>query len=634
MLILDNVSVSRGGHEILSRISLQFKSGEKTGLTGVNGSGKSTLLKLIAGHLSPSEGKILKPKNYKIGYLAQEMNPAAKHTVLEETYLAFEEILRLEQKIKDLETELKRQESNSVELSETLNTLLYQYKISGGYDYKGKTEIVLKGLGFSKEDFDKPLDTFSGGWRMRIELAKVILQDNDMLLLDEPTNHLDIESILWLEQFLKNYPGSIIVVSHDQRFLDKLTTRTIELRKNGKYWDFPFPYSRFVEHKKDLIDKINRQADNKERQIKQTEKLIEKFRYKATKAKFAQSLIKKLEKENEIEREESRDKTFNLKFEISVNPGKIIFEAENLHKKYGEKTVLENLNFIIARGERIAFVGKNGMGKTTLASILAGKNDYTGLLKTGYHVQIGYFAQDQSGLLNPEQTILQTLEDAATEETRSKVRDTAGAFLFSGDDIYKKVKVLSGGEKNRLALAALLLKPFNVLILDEPTNHLDIPSKKRLKQALQSFDGTLIVVSHDREFLSELTHKTWEFQPGGFKEHLGDVNEFLRQRNLQTLRDLETSERKNNTLKKSKKSDYEKRKTLRKTYNRLKNKLQKIEAEIEYTENKIKEMENTLQNNPAQKTEFFEEYNHTKKQLENLYNEWEKLSLEMENIKL
>ncbi len=634
MLILDRVSVSLGGHEILSGISLSFKNGEKTGLTGVNGSGKSTLLKLIAGVLEPSEGKIVRPKNFTTGYLAQEMHTTGKLSVLEETYRAFDKLMNLEAEMARLEKQLSENSSETEKLSLKLNELLDRYKLLGGYDYKGRTETVLKGLGFSQDDFDQSVETLSGGWRMRIELAKILLQKNDMLLLDEPTNHLDIESIIWLENFLKNYPGSVLVVSHDQSFLDKLTHRTVELRKNGKYWDFPLPYSRFTAHKKELIDKINREADNKEKQIKATEKLIEKFRYKATKAKFAQSLIKKLEKEGEVERIETDEKTLKIKFKASGRPGKIIFEAENLGKSYGAKTVLKNLNFLVARGEKIAFVGKNGTGKTTLASLLAGKINYSGKLTTGYNVRIGYFAQEQGRTLNPEKTVLQTLEDAATEETRTKVRDTAGAFLFSGDDVHKKVKVLSGGEKNRLALAALLLRPFNVLILDEPTNHLDIPSKNILKQALKSFDGTLLIVSHDRHFLTELTDKTWAFENGTFKEYLGDVNEFLQSRNLAGLQELEKSGQKNKSAKaKNKKIDYETRKTLRKQQKQLKNKLNKLEEQIGEVESQIAEMERTLQNSPAQDDDFFTSYDQAKNRLDRLMREWEAVMTKLEEPK-
>ena len=425
-----------------------------------------------------------------------------------------------------------------MDLIHDLTELTHQYEIIGGYNYQGETEKVLMGLGFESEKFDKLTDTFSGGWRMRIELAKLLLQSNDILLLDEPTNHLDIESIIWLEQFLNNYSGCVIIVSHDKMFLDNVTNRTIEISL-GQIYDYKKSYSKYLVLREELREQQLASQKNQAKQIEQTEKLIEKFRAKASKASMAQSLIKKLDKVDRIEVDEDDNAVMNVKFPISVQPGRVVIEAENIGKKYGNQQILEGIDILIERGSKTAYVGQNGQGKSTLAKIIIGEISHTGNLKLGHNVQLGYFAQNQADYLDGEKTVLDTMIDAATESTRSKVRDMLGSFLFRGDEVSKKVKVLSGGERNRLALCKLLLQPFNVLIMDEPTNHLDIKSKNVLKEALKSFEGTLIIVSHDRDFLQNLTSTVFEFKNKQIKEYLGDIDFYLEQRNVENMRAIE-----------------------------------------------------------------------------------------------
>ena len=638
MLNLSNVTIRLGGNDIISHVSFQLNPGNKTALIGRNGVGKTTLLKAIYGEIEPVEGQISILKGHKIGFLRQDIDFEGGTTVLQETYKAFENILALEQQLAAIETELsQRTDFESTDYMELLNKYHHtqeEYKIVGGYQYKGETEKILKGLGFNDTDFSKPVETFSGGWRMRIELAKILLQDNDILLLDEPTNHLDIESILWFENFLKNYKGILVLVSHDQMFLDNVTNRTIELTRH-KIYDFPKAYSEFMKIKTELREKQEQAAKNQEKEIKETERLIEKFRYKATKASFAQSLIKKLEKIERIEVDETDNRTMNIRFPVAQASGKIVFEIEKLFKNYGENEVLSDVNFIITKGEKIAFVGQNGTGKTTLAKIMVGEiPPTTGKIKTGHNVKIGYFAQNQSEYLNPQLSVLETIELASNDTNRNKVRDILGAFLFSGDDVHKKVRVLSGGERNRLALAVMMLQPVNVLIMDEPTNHLDIHSKHVLQQALKSFDGTLIVVSHDRNFLQNLTEKTIEFKKKKIQIHLGDIEYFLQQRKVENFREIEQSKNEK-SLQKNRQSthSYEERKAKRKRLKQLNNQLQKIENEIEEAEKQITEMEEILASGtPPTETSFFENYNQTKINLEKLMEKWEEIQSEIEDL--
>ena len=628
MLNISHVTIRFGGNDIISDVSFQLNPGNSVGLIGRNGVGKSTLLKAINKEIEIAEGQISVLKNQKIGFLKQDIDFEGGTSVLEETYKAFKNIKSLEKSLAVKDAELAKRtdyESQSyMELLEVQHHLQEQFTLVGGYHYQGDAEKVLKGLGFTEIDFKQPVETFSGGWRMRIELAKILLQNNDILLLDEPTNHLDIESILWFENFLKNYKGILMLVSHDQMFLDNVTNRTIELTL-AKIYDFPKPYTAFMKIKSELLQKQQQAAKNQEKEIKETERLIEKFRYKATKASFAQSLIKKLEKMDRIAVDEVDNRQMNISFPVAKPSGKIVFELAHLDKSYGDKEVLKDINLIIAKGDKLAFVGQNGTGKTTLAKILVGALSHTGHLKVGHNVNIGYFAQNQSEYLDPNLTVLETIEQVSDDSNRTKVRDILGAFLFSGDDVHKKASVLSGGERNRLALAVMMLKSFNVLIMDEPTNHLDIQTKKVLRDALNSFDGTLIVVSHDRHFLQGLSEKTIEFSKKNIKVHLGDIDYFLRERQAENFREIEqVKKEKKGQQVKHKTNSYADQKVARKQLKQLTNKLQKVELEIDKNENVLAEMEAQLSSVQAPTNpDFFVDYNQIKENINQLMEEWE-----------
>jgi len=542
MLNIHNLSVSFAGEYLFEEISFKLISGDRVGLIGKNGAGKSTLLKLLSKEMELDSGSIASDKDIRIGFLKQDIDFEKGRTVLDEAYQAFVEIKQLELKQNDINLKLSERtdyESDSYfALITELSDVTDRYELIGGYNYQGQTEKILQGLGFSRADFDKNTDTFSGGWRMRIELAKLLLQSNDLLLLDEPTNHLDIESIIWLEQFLKTFTGAVVIVSHDKMFLNNVTNRTIEISL-GRIYDFNKPYSKYLVLRNEIKEQQISAQKNQEKQIQQTERLIEKFRAKASKASMAQSLIKKIEKIDRIEVDKDDNSVMKLKFNVSVNPGKVIAEIEELSKSYDENHVLDDINLIIERGSKTAFVGQNGQGKSTLAKIMVGELKASGMIKLGHNVQIGYFAQNQAEYLDGKKTVLDTMIDSANETNRSKVRDILGSFLFQGDEVDKFVRVLSGGERNRLALAKMLLQPFNVLVMDEPTNHLDIKSKNVLKQALQNFDGTLILVSHDRDFLQGLTNKVYEFKDQNIKEYLGDIDYYLEQRRVDDFRAIE-----------------------------------------------------------------------------------------------
>ena len=628
MLNIHNLSISFQGEFLFNEISFKLTPGNRVGLIGKNGAGKSTLLKIISGDLDYDTGQIATDKNLEIGFLRQDLDFIPGRSVLEECYQAFTELKIIEFKLEEINTSLVERtdyESESYnQLLIDLSDLQHQYEILGGYNYQGNTERVLMGLGFSRTDFDKLTDTFSGGWRMRIELAKLLLQDNDVLLLDEPTNHLDIESIIWLENFLKSYSGAVVIVSHDKMFLDNVTNRTIEISL-GRIYDYAKSYSKFLELRSEIREQQVAAQKNQQKQIEQTEKLIEKFRAKATKATMAQSLIKKLDKIDRIEVDEEDNAVMKLDFPISINPGKIILEADTLSKSYGNKQVLNTVDLLVERESKIAFVGQNGQGKSTLAKIIVGDLDYSGKLKLGHNVQIGYFAQNQAEYLDGNKTVLDTMIDAANETNRSKVRDILGSFLFRGDEADKYVKVLSGGERNRLALAKLMLQPFNVLVMDEPTNHLDIKSKNVLKEALLRFQGTLILVSHDRDFLQGLTSKVLEFKDHKLKEYLGDIDYYLDERNVENLREVEkktvqVSEKKE--VKTEPKLSYEEQKKIK----ALKNKLSKIESRISDLESSIKNLDTELESNYdelASQPDFFDKYNLKKSDLTRLMEEWE-----------
>jgi ATP-binding cassette, subfamily F, member 3 len=635
MLNIHKVSISFQGDYLFEDITFRLGSGDRIGLIGKNGAGKSTLLKILAGEAETTSGQIAEEKDLKIGFLKQDIDFVFGKTILEESYEAFTEIKALEAKIESINTQLLERidyESDSYhQLMIDLNDIQHQYEILGGYNYKGETEKVLQGLGFNREDFNKLTDTFSGGWRMRIELAKLLLQSNDVLLLDEPTNHLDIEAIIWLETFLKNYSGAIVIVSHDKMFLDNVTNRTIEISL-GRIYDYPKPYSKYLVLREEMRTQQLASQKNQQKQIEHTEKLIEKFRAKATKATMAQSLIKKLDKIERIEVDEDDNSVMSLTFPVSITPGKVVIESKNIEKHYGDLQVLNNVNLMVDRDSKIAFVGQNGQGKSTLAKIIVGDIDFSGDLKLGHNVQIGYFAQNQVEYLDGNKTVLDTMIDAANQNNRSKVRDILGAFLFRGDDVDKYVRVLSGGERNRLALAKLLLQPLNVLVMDEPTNHLDIKSKNVLKEALKKFAGTLIVVSHDRDFLKGLTNKVYEFKDKHIKEYLGDIDFYLEQRSIENLRDIEKRDViKKQVTKTGSKQFYQDQKKLKS----LNNKLSKVESQINQLEKEIKEIDVELETNydvTVSNPNFFDEYQKKKEILQELMQDWENIHLDIEQI--
>ncbi len=633
MLNIHNLSVAFGGEYLFEEITFRLGAGDRVGLVGKNGAGKSTMLKLLSKEMQPDTGTIAAEKEIKIGFLKQDIDFVKGRTVLEEAYEAFEEIKKAEKKLEEINNQLAVRtdyESESyLNLIEELSDITHHFEIVGGYNYVGDTEKILLGLGFKREDFDKLTDTFSGGWRMRIELAKLLLQNNDVLLLDEPTNHLDIESIIWLENFLKNYSGVVVIVSHDKMFLDNVTNRTIEISL-GKAYDFPKPYTEYLELRQEIREKQLATQKNQAKKIEETEKLIEKFRAKASKASMAQSLIKKLDKVERIEVDEDDNSVMAVSFPVSITPGRVVVEAENVTKKYGEKTILKDISLLVERGSKIAFVGQNGQGKSTFIKAIVNEFEYEGNIKLGHNVQLGYFAQNQADYLNGEITLLETMENAANDSNRSRVRDMLGAFLFRGDDVYKKVKVLSGGERNRLALCKMLLQPINVLVMDEPTNHLDIKSKNVLKAALQTFEGTLLVVSHDRDFLQGLSNVVYEFKDQKIKEYLGDVNFYLEQRKLDNMREVEKKDVVVKEAPKQEKSlsfeEQKQRKSLQNKLSKVESRIQELEKQIAKDDSRLAEDYEKLINDSS----FFSLYEKNKKELEEMLNEWEAIQMELE----
>ena len=645
MISAQGLGLHHAGNYLFRDVNFTIKKDDKIGLVGKNGAGKSTLLKILSGEINFYEGTVVPEGNITIGFLKQDLDFVKGRTVWDETMQAYEQINAMKNELEEVNHQMATRtdyESDAysdliIRMTE-LNDLLMNHD---AYNLEGDVEKVLFGLGFKADDFQKITDEFSGGWRMRIELAKLLLQKNDLMLLDEPTNHLDMESIIWLENFLKDYPGSIVLVSHDKQFMTSICNRTFDVN-NKKVDDYKANYSKYLELRKERREKLAQAKKNQDAEIKQMEDNINKFRASATKASFAQSLIKKLDKIERIEIDNEDVSKFNIRFQPSVTPGKVIFEAKNLGKAYGNKQIFDNVDFFVERGDRIALLGQNGQGKTTLAKILAGDiKDYSGEWNLGHNVSIGYFAQNQEEVLTPEKTVLQEAEDSATEETRPRVRDLLGSFLFQGEDVTKKTKVLSGGERNRLALCKLLLRPFNTLIMDEPTNHLDIQSKEIIKLALQKYEGTLIVISHDREFLQGLSDKIFEFRDGKMKEFLGDINEYLEYRQKESIREISAERSKLHQEQENKESrgkvqeakpttDSQQPTTIiSKEQKNIQNKLKKVEEKISDLELKIEEFEASFaKENPSEQV--LENYNKTKEELDLTLQEWEYLGSQLE----
>lgn len=639
MISVNNVSVVFGGFYLLDSVSFLINKKDRIGLTGRNGAGKSTTLKMLAGLQAPSEGNISMSSEVKIGYLPQTKVYTDGFTVRKEAEKAFAELFALKDEVERLNNELAGREDYEspayMKLLDKIHEKTELLSIRGEGNIDGEVEVVLKGLGFKPEDLERNCEEFSGGWRMRIELAKILLARPDIFLLDEPTNHLDIESISWLESFLQSYPGAVVLVSHDRAFLDNVTTRTIEISL-GKVYDYKVPYSRFEELRKERMEQQMRAYQNQQKQIKDTEDFIERFRYKATKSVQVQSRIKQLEKIDRIEVEEEDAARITVRFQPAVRSGEIVVAGRTLTKAYGNHLVLKDVDLDIKRGEKVAFVGKNGEGKSTLVKMIMNEIPYEGELKIGHNVNIGYFAQNQADLLDSDMTVLETVDVVAEGDIRKKIRDILGAFLFSGEDVDKKVKVLSGGERTRLAMVRLLLEPYNLLILDEPTNHLDMRTKDILKDALRKFEGTVIVVSHDRDFLTGLADKVYEFANRNIKEYLGGVTDFLEAKKIACFREYEqlhkpksvsgTAVESQQTGKDSKLS-FEERKQLNREIKKAEQRVEKAEQEIARLEDEIAVMEKQMASGTVN-DDLLKSYGERQKQLEETMEEWERATEE------
>jgi ATP-binding cassette subfamily F protein 3 len=642
MVSVQDISVSFGSFDLLTDISFLINDQDRIGLAGKNGAGKSTLLKIISGNQSPASGQIDMSKEVTIGYLPQQMNVDDTTTVINETITAFSELIGLSEEIEYCSSEIARREdyesADYLKLCDHLTVVEERYRMLGGTNYMAEAEVTLMGLGFERKDFDRPTMELSGGWRMRIELAKILLRKPSLFLLDEPTNHLDIESIQWLETFLAGYPGAVVLVSHDRAFLDNVTKRTIEISL-GKIYDYKASWSKYLILREERREQQLASYRNQQKMIEDTEKFIDRFRYKATKAVQVQSKIKQLDKVDRLEVDEEDKSAIHLRFPPAPRSGTVVVEAEALTKKYGALTVLNRIDFKISRGEKVAFVGRNGEGKTTLSKVILGEVDWTGNLKIGHNVKIGYFAQNQDVLLDESKTVLQTIDDIAKGDIRTKIRDMLGAFLFRGDDVEKKVKVLSGGERARLALVKLLLEPSNLLVLDEPTNHLDMRSKDILKQALIKYDGTLIVVSHDRDFLDGIVGKVYEFKHNKIKENIGGIYDFLRKKKIENLKDIERKDKakiesapeniSSNKQKYLDKKEYDR--NLRKLRKRLEESeiiIEKLEGEIIAVDKSFMEPGNSSESHEID----YNKYQDLKEQLNDEMNRWAQYSQEVEEF--
>ena len=641
MISLDKISLSFGGFDLFKEISFLINVKDRIGLIGKNGAGKTTLLKLIKGIETPTAGIIGIPKNTTIGYLPQQMKLNDSRNLKEETELAFEELIHLRKEISRLNTEISEDEDyhsqSYLKKLDHINELNERFNILGGDNYEAELEQTLLGLGFNRSDFTRHTSEFSGGWRMRVELAKLLLKKPDVFLLDEPTNHLDIESIQWLEDFLKTYSGAIVLVSHDKAFLDAVCNRTIEISL-GKISDQKMNYSKFIEWKKEQREIQIAAYRNQQKQIEDIETFIERFRYKATKAVQVQSRIKQLEKMERLEIEEVDNSALRISFPPAPRSGRVVVDAKNISKSYDSLLVLNDIDIKIEQGEKIAFVGRNGEGKTTLARIIMQELDYKGEITIGHNVKIGYFAQNQAQLLNEELTVFETIDEIAVGDIRTKIRDILGAFLFSGEDVDKKVKVLSGGEKTRLAMIRLMLTPANFLVLDEPTNHLDIRSKEILKNALINFNGTVLVVSHDREFLDGLVTCVYEFRNKKVKQHLGGIYDFLERRKIESLKELEiktsinkTEKTNNGKIVLSQELSFQEQKEISRNISRLEKQVEKIESEIQNIEKESAEVEKLLSSpEKFEDHSIFEKYETLKIKLTSALENWEKQHEELE----
>ena len=641
MISIDNLTVSFGGWTLFDEVSFLVNPKDRIGLVGKNGAGKTTLLRIITGEQQATSGAVTRNSDCTIGYLPQQMKVADTTTLIDETAKAFAEVLAIEAEIERITTALaERDDYESAEYEQLMHRLdecNNRYHILGGDSRDADIEKTLLGLGFRREDFDRPTSQFSGGWRMRIELAKLLLRRPSVFLLDEPTNHLDIESIQWLEEYLRNYNGAVLLISHDRAFLDNVTNRTIEISL-GKIYDYKVPYSKYVVLRRERREQQMAAYENQQRMIEKTEEFIERFRYKPTKSNQVQSRIKQLERLERIEVDEEDLSTLNIKFPPAPRSGQIVAEVKEVGKSFGAKHVFSGANFVIERGEKIALVGRNGEGKTTLARMLVGElTPSEGTIRLGANVDVGYYAQNQEDLMDGEITVFDTLDRVAVGDIRTRLRDILGAFLFRGEDIDKKVKVLSGGERSRLAMARLMLSPHNLLIMDEPTNHMDMRSKDILKEALMRFDGTVIVVSHDREFLDGMVDKIYEFRDGGVKEYLGGIYYFLEKRKVESLAEIErkaapTTTTKEGAATSSGKLSYEQKKEQEKQIRKLRKAVEAIEAELADIESQIADYDARFASATEYNEADYRAYDELKNRYDRQMHEWEKASYELELI--
>ena len=640
MISVNQLSVLFGDFTLFDNVSFLVNDRDRIGLAGKNGAGKSTLLKIFAKLQEPTSGNISYPSEVTIGYLPQHMLYSDGLTVMEDALTAFDEVLYLKSQIDSINQQMAERDDYESEayigLINKLTDYSDRYYMLGGDNIEGQAERTLMGLGFKREDFKRDTSEFSGGWRMRIELAKILLKRPNIFLLDEPTNHLDIESIQWLEDFLKTYAGAVVLVSHDKAFLNNVTNRTIEISL-GKINDYKVPYSKYIELRVERREQQKKAFENQQKMIKDTEDFIERFRYKTSKAVQVQSRIKHLEKIDRIEIDEEDLRKLNIRFAPAQRTGDIVVEGKDLSKRYDEHLVLDSVNFQIERGDKMAFIGKNGEGKTTLVRMIMRELDYEGECRIGHNVNIGYFAQNQAQKLDDNKTVWEVVDEIATGDIRLKLKSILAAFMFAGEEIDKKVKVLSGGERSRLAMVRLMLEPYNVLILDEPTNHLDIRSKDVLKSALANFDGTVIVVSHDRDFLDGLVNKMYEFGNKQIKEHTGGIYEFLEKKRLTSLKDLEIKQKEIKELieeePSASKLSFEERKTLNKKIKKVQNEIDKAEKNIDKCEDLIAKMDEQFANPIGTEDEaFYTKYNRTKKELEQEMENWENFSIEIEEL--